>query len=79
MFLGSCTLGGVLVAIMGAGHITLITEVSPSLIGPAEPAWLNPTLHPVAAWVAFNWPIYIGAMLIFMGFVLRLPVKTTNP
>jgi hypothetical protein len=69
---------GVLMAIMGAGHMQLAGDVRMLTIRPADPAWLNPSLRAAVAWTAFNWPVYIGAAFLLIGLVFRLPARTAD-
>ncbi len=71
-------MSGILAAIMGAGHMQLGSGVAKLIPGPADPAWLHPTLRAALAWIAFNWPVYIGAVLILMGLVFRVPSRTVE-
>ena len=74
-FAGASLFAAILVALTGAGHIAIADaagRVVP-IIGPAEPAWRNPTLQAATAWAALTWPLFIIANALFLTFALRLP------
>jgi len=75
VFAGASIFAAILVALTGAGHIAIADATGPMalLLGPAEPAWRNPTLQAATAWAALTWPLFIIANALFLTFALRLP------
>jgi len=78
IFLGACVFTGILIALVGAGHIPVAGDASARIIGPAEPGWREPTLQAAIAWAAFTWPLYIIAVVILSLFAQRIPARSAE-
>lgn len=75
VFLGACLLGGIIVAITGAGHMPIGGDAVVRIVGPAEPGWRDPTLQAAVAWAALTWPLYIIAVALFLSSITRLAAR----